>query len=174
MCQYNIAKNRTLILFYCIACGQTIGLDKNIRNGSGRILALNESGHHLHECPAHTRRTKVLTTLQKNNDGIRHTCLCETLERYTQATKTVPAPVGPKAFCYVDLCDDCAKEKSLTKEELSEYDECVAGFYRNLWSAEDTVNWVCECDHVKPRHRLTSCTGRDEDGNPCICRAFSP
>jgi hypothetical protein len=55
MWQYNIAKNRTLILFYCIAWGQTISLDKNIRNGSGRTLALDESRHHLHKCPAYTR-----------------------------------------------------------------------------------------------------------------------
>jgi hypothetical protein len=111
---------------------------------------------------------------QANKDDSREDMwLCESVGCYAEVTQRVIVRIDPRTVTYAYVCDECSKQCAVSKE-LAEDTDFVFGHNAFVHEADISYFCLCACGHGKEYHRLKSCIGRDEDGNRCICRGFSP
>lgn len=99
---------------------------------------------------------------------------CDVFGCSLAATQRVRVRISPTTVTYANLCDECAPELVVLDDEMDEYTELYLGSNVLDSNVDDLFEGMCRCGHTKPYHWLTSCVGRDESRNRCICRGFSP
>lgn len=100
--------------------------------------------------------------------------LCETVGCCAEVTQRVIVRIDPRAVTCAYVCDECAKQRAVPREELTEDTDFVFGHNALVHEADISYYSLCECGHGNEYHRLTSCSGHDRDGNRCTCRGVSP